>query len=94
MDPKRWERIKKIFGEARTLEPARRKDYLIEACGSDDSLLRETEALINSLEESKNFLEMPPESGLLADGSDGNPGVQADRAVSSQADHLFRRKER
>lgn len=72
MDPERWKRIKQIFGEAWTLEPARRTDYLIEACGNDDSLRRETENLIASLEESKDFLELPPESGLLADDSDGD----------------------
>ncbi len=42
----RWQRVKRIFNEALEHDPVRREDYLTRACGGDDSLRGEVEALL------------------------------------------------
>ena len=57
MNPARWETMKEIFASAVELEPDARPDFLRNACGSDQTLLAELEALIESHQAN---LSLPP----------------------------------
>ncbi len=55
MDPARWRRIEQLYQSALDLPPADRSDFLLRACGHDDSLRQEVESL----------LEQPSSGGVL-----------------------------
>ncbi|MBL8187953.1 MAG: serine/threonine protein kinase [Acidobacteria bacterium] len=46
MSPERWQQIEQIFASALELEPAQRPAYLAKACGNDEELRHEVEALL------------------------------------------------
>jgi len=48
VNPARWKSMKEIFASAVELEPDARPAFLRNACGSDQTLLAELEALIES----------------------------------------------
>jgi hypothetical protein len=48
VNPARWQSMKEIFASAVELEPDARPAFLRNACGSDQTLLAELEALIES----------------------------------------------
>src|ERR1700689_671899 len=50
VSPERWEHMKEIFASAVELDPEARPAFLRDACGDDQSLLAELEALIASHE--------------------------------------------
>jgi hypothetical protein len=54
-----WDRIKRLFGAASELEPARRTDFLGQVCGDDPELRAAVEQLLRSSEPPANFLEPP-----------------------------------
>jgi serine/threonine protein kinase/Tol biopolymer transport system component len=54
-----WARVKEVFAAARALPPDRRRAYLAETCGNDDTLRQEVESLLASDERAKSFLEAP-----------------------------------
>ncbi|HZI19407.1 MAG TPA: protein kinase [Pyrinomonadaceae bacterium] len=60
MNPERWHRITSLF-EAALLRPdaAGRRAFLAAACGGDEELRREVEAMLASHEEAPDFLEEP-----------------------------------
>lgn len=51
MDPSRWQRLRSIYESATDLAPDRREDYVREACGDDEGLLREVRGMLRSEEE-------------------------------------------
>ncbi len=59
MTPDRYERIQKIFNEARSLPDANRTGFLDSACGSDDELRSEVESLLGYDESDPSFLNEP-----------------------------------
>ena len=59
LEPERWERAKDIFVAAIALAGAERQDYLNEQCGSDVELRHEVESLLESYQETADFLERP-----------------------------------
>jgi predicted Ser/Thr protein kinase len=59
MNPEKWRRLKQVFDEAMNRDPARRLDFIQNACGDDESLLREAESLLASHENCGDFLEQP-----------------------------------
>jgi eukaryotic-like serine/threonine-protein kinase len=59
MDKARWERIKRIFEEARELDPARREAFLSEECPDDPNLRSEIRSLLSQSAESQAQLESP-----------------------------------
>lgn len=61
----RWERLKRIFGDALELSPADRGAFVAAQCGDDDVLRREVEELLASDAEAGSFAETPA-AGLLA----------------------------
>jgi eukaryotic-like serine/threonine-protein kinase len=70
VNPERWERLEQLFHAALEQEPGSRARFLREACGGDQSLRREVEALLARQAESPEFLESPAlhvEAQALAD---------------------------
>jgi hypothetical protein len=59
MTPDRWQKIETIFQAAIELSPGRRKKYLLEACGSDESLFKEVSDLLANDESADSFIENP-----------------------------------
>jgi serine/threonine protein kinase len=54
-----WQKIKEIFQSAQERPPAERSDYLDEACGDDQSIREEVEALLVADASNENFLSVP-----------------------------------
>ena len=54
-----WSRIKEILGDAIHRKPEELADFLDEACGGNDSLRREVETLLSSLNNAGSFMEHP-----------------------------------
>jgi len=59
LNPERWERLAQLFHAALEQEPARRQQFVREACAGDESLRREVDALLARQAESPEFLESP-----------------------------------
>jgi eukaryotic-like serine/threonine-protein kinase len=66
------ERLKNIFHSARELQPGERDAFLTGACGSDEQLRREVEALLESDRVADDFIADPP-ARLVADAFGGLP---------------------
>ncbi len=66
MDTDRWLRIKEIFRTVLEREPGERQAFLDEACRDDPDLRAEVQTLLDSHEESDDFMELPTGAGLLA----------------------------
>jgi serine/threonine protein kinase/Tfp pilus assembly protein PilF len=59
MDAERWQQIERLFHAALERESSGRAAYLSDACGGDDALRAEVQALIESHEQSHTFIERP-----------------------------------
>jgi predicted Ser/Thr protein kinase len=59
MNTERWQKIKSLFDAAQELEPAERRKFLEDACGTDADLRREVEKLLASFENAESFMEQP-----------------------------------
>ena len=59
MTPERWQQIDQLFQAALACEPAHREEFLDARCAGDESLRREVESLLSSLEEDEGFIETP-----------------------------------
>ena len=59
MTPDRWQKIEAIFQAAIELSPDRREKYLLDACGSDESLFKEVSDLLANDESADSFIENP-----------------------------------
>ncbi len=57
-DARRWERLREIYGAARSIDPAQRGEYLAQACGGDEALRAELESLLAQPSED-SFLQDP-----------------------------------
>jgi hypothetical protein len=53
----RWRRIEPILDGALDLEAEHRAAYLVQACGGDEALRAEVEALLRSCDRAQHFLE-------------------------------------
>ncbi len=64
MTPARWQQIRQLFEDTLEHPSAERAAYLTEACGADDALRSEVEAMLAALRDSEDtesgFLETPP----------------------------------
>lgn len=80
MTPERWQKVDQLFHAALAYEPSQRVDFLVSACGGDESLRREVESLISSHEVAESFIETPAgdvAAGLLQRDEPGfEPGQQ------------------
>jgi predicted oxidoreductase len=54
-----WNRIEEIFGQALTLEPENRREFIKSECGADEELLNELITLVENHEIPSNFLDDP-----------------------------------
>ncbi|MGH9722219.1 MAG: protein kinase domain-containing protein, partial [Bryobacteraceae bacterium] len=59
MTAERWQQVRKIFDLALDRPPAKREDFLLEACGTDGALRAEVDSLLLSFEEAGDFIETP-----------------------------------
>lgn len=59
MDTGAWQEVKRLFGEALEIEPARRREWL-ESAGVDAATGREVLSLLEEYSASEDFLEAPP----------------------------------
>lgn len=59
MNPARWQQVKDLFHAALEKEPARREDFLLQACDGDLALRAEVESLIAAHERPGSFLDAP-----------------------------------
>src|SRR5918996_652365 len=79
----RWQRIKEIFQSAQELGATERLDFLNEACGDDEAMREEVEALLTADTGNDDFLSSPAyefAAGMLADEvSEFSPGQKLGR---------------
>src|SRR4051794_23436621 len=59
MTPERWLQVEEIFQFALDIRPGEREQYLSSACGDDDDLKREVEALLSQHESAGDLLDEP-----------------------------------
>jgi serine/threonine protein kinase/Flp pilus assembly protein TadD len=59
MKPKRWQQLDALFHSALDRAPEERAAFLDEACGGDESLRKQVEALLAAHEEAGSFIESP-----------------------------------
>ena len=59
MKPERWQQVDQLFQAALEREPEERAAFISEACGGDDSLRREVEALLASDGQAGSLIEAP-----------------------------------
>src|SRR5438067_1869085 len=60
MTPAQLQTIEEVFHAALECEPGKVRDFLDTACGGDDFVRRQVEALLTSDHDSRNFIETPP----------------------------------
>ena len=60
-DPDRHRRLRAVFDEALLQEPSVRADYVRHACVSDPELLAEVLRLLMAHEDTRSFLDRPPD---------------------------------
>src|SRR5689334_7581856 len=59
MTPERWQQIDQLFHAALACEADQRAQFLVTQCAGDQSLRREVESLLSSLDEADDFIETP-----------------------------------
>lgn len=62
MTPEKLSKIEEIYHRASEMEPTRRSSFVLEACEDDEEIRLEVESLLAAREDSRGFLETPPES--------------------------------
>ena len=55
----KWQKVREVFDSALRRKPEERRDFIAEACGSDQSLMFEVESLLSSLNSAESFMETP-----------------------------------
>src|SRR5215472_1177812 len=60
MDPERWKRIDAILSAALQREVGQRASFLEEACGGDEELQKQVEALVSAHEAASSFFKSQP----------------------------------
>ena len=59
MEDERWNRSKDLYAATLRIEPGQRRAFLAHACGTDQSLRRELNTLLDYESRARNFLELP-----------------------------------
>lgn len=79
LDARRWDRLREIYGAARSMDPAERTAFLAQACGGDEALREELESL----------LAQPTGDSFLESPAWGKPEPRAEPAPPSTWRHPF-----
>src|SRR6187431_1365851 len=75
MKPERWQQIKGLLQAALERAPEERSEFLVTACGGDESLRKEIQKLIASHEQASTFIEEPA-FGVLAESLVGKAAAE------------------
>ena len=67
MNPDRWKRLKALYADAQSLDPAELTEFLDRACGDDPAMRAEIESLLDAEENAGPFLEAPAAEILMAE---------------------------
>jgi eukaryotic-like serine/threonine-protein kinase len=59
VDPKRWEKIERVFQRVLDADEGHRAAVLEESCSDDDSLRHEVESLLRHHNQARSFIENP-----------------------------------
>jgi eukaryotic-like serine/threonine-protein kinase len=59
MKPEHWKELQELYHSALGVEPMRRKEFLAQACGHDESLCKEVERMLDHQSEAETFMEAP-----------------------------------
>jgi serine/threonine protein kinase/Tol biopolymer transport system component len=59
MADQNWQQLRKIFDDALRQTPEERRKFVNQACGGNETLLREVESLLSSHESAESFMEKP-----------------------------------
>ena len=59
MADEKWQKVREIFDSALRRKPEERRNFIIEACGGNKTLLAEVESLLSSLDGAESFMETP-----------------------------------
>ena len=59
MDPKRWDKVERIFNAVLDAEESRRAAILEDSCAGDESLRKEVESLLAHHQNAGSFIETP-----------------------------------
>ena len=77
MTAEHWQQVQELFHAALEREPGDRSNFLVGACSGNESLRQEVESLIQSHEETGQFIDSPAFAAgaeMLADGHELKPG--------------------
>src|SRR5215472_9562236 len=89
MEPERLRQIEQLFHSAVTMEKDRRAEFLIEACGADESLRREVESLLAYRSEAEGFIETPAMEWVARRlAHDEVPRMPATETVTSEPERV------
>jgi eukaryotic-like serine/threonine-protein kinase len=81
MDSERWQKIDQVFHDALAREPDQRAAFLTDVCAGDDALLEEVQALIDSHEQSQDFIEAPAGDLAAALLAGSEPGLKKGQKI-------------
>jgi serine/threonine protein kinase len=86
VDQQRWECIRDLLDSAAELAPERRSSFLAKACGDDELLRAEVEALLEHHEQAGSFLDESPVADLYArlTSRAGNPTFSSGEIISAR----------
>src|SRR4051812_43743893 len=59
-----WPKVREIFDSALRRKPQERAQFVIDACGGDNTLLLEVKSLLASLDGAEGFMEAPAVAGI------------------------------
>jgi len=82
MTPERWQRVKTIFQAAIQRPPGERSAFLGTACGGDEGLRIEVEALLASHEKEGSFIDSPAHQAAADWLTDDEGGLRAGQVIS------------
>ena len=71
MDPERWQRVEELYHAALERPESQRSVFLQEACGGDESLLREVASLVAHDQPAKDFIESGPLEAMAKELAEG-----------------------
>ena len=81
MNPEKWEQIKELLGCALEKDPAERGSFLRDACGPDQTLRRELEALLAAYDSEKSLAAEPLPGRLKSARDDAGQKIGAYRVI-------------